>query len=82
MGKGSAEEPCEWGSGQRCPDVLKVKAAVFGDDKPEQSVLARLFRVETTLALVRNISVATLIGVLIILARMLIAILDRGGISP
>ena len=44
-------------------DVRQVRSAVFGNSHPEKSLLVRMERVETRLAAIQKLSLATLFGV-------------------
>ncbi|HPM23987.1 MAG TPA: hypothetical protein PLP66_08765 [Phycisphaerae bacterium] len=44
-------------------DVREIRSAVFGNNHPEKSLLVRMERVESRLAAIQKLSLATLCGV-------------------
>lgn len=57
--------------------VAEIRAAVFGNGHPERSLLVRMERVESRLAAIQRLSLATLCGVGTLLIKFLGAWLER-----
>jgi len=51
-------------------DVHELRAVVFGNGRPEKSLLVRMERVESRLAVIQRLSLATLCGVGALLMRI------------
>ena len=57
-------------------DVREIRSAVFGNSRPEKSLLVRMDRVERRLAAIQRLSLATLCGVGTLLVKFLGAWLE------
>ena len=51
-------------------DVREIRSAVFGNNHPEKSLLVRMERVESRLAAIQKLSLATLCGVGTLLVKL------------
>ncbi|NLE57921.1 MAG: hypothetical protein GX616_06140 [Planctomycetes bacterium] len=65
----------------RQPECLKtvaeIRSVVFGNSHPEKSLLVRMERVETRLAAIQKLSMATLCGVGTLVAKFIGAWIER-----
>lgn len=52
-------------------DVREIRSVVFGNGHPEKSLLVRMERVESRLAAIQKLSLATLCGVGTLLLRVI-----------
>ncbi|MBK9128184.1 MAG: hypothetical protein IPM13_10330 [Phycisphaerales bacterium] len=57
-------------------DVREIRSVVFGNGRPEKSLLVRMERVETRLAVIQKLSLATLCGVGTLLLKLVGAWVD------
>ncbi len=58
-------------------DLGEIRSAVFGNSHPEKSLLVRIERVESRLAAIQKLSLATLCGVGTLLAKFIGAWLEQ-----
>lgn len=72
----SDEKQCDLDP-QCLKNLAEVRSAVFGNSHPERSLLVRMERVETRLAAIQRLSLATLCGVGTLVVKFVGAWIER-----
>ncbi len=74
----SDEQHCDADERPEClRTIAKIRAVVFGNSHPEKSLLVRMERVETRLAVIQRLSLATLCGVGTLVLKFVGAWIER-----